>query len=358
MGRKMLIFLIGTFISYTSLCAQVKTISPQELEKLINDCKHDTNYILLDVRDVSEVKNGIIASEYCKPYHLSFNTKELENNYSILPEDTPIYIYCRTGNRSQQAADFLIKKGFNEVYSMSGGINSYDGELHDSSEFKSWSPLNVIEPSFTTGNCTSVLELSKSVNINSTISSESNLPPIITVNKIFSNGKANFTLSGKSIPELKTIRITGSYDPQTVIIMDALVSIKIPESIIGISVDTISHKIFLEINSVNSVNISDGSSIMILQAPIKGAGNPNINFIDAEIIGKDNIVMKANIYDNTSILPYVNNRYYNSSKDNNFTYSNVLLNGRVSNFKNYKGFFVEINKKKTKGRLNITKLCW
>ncbi|MCX7725961.1 MAG: rhodanese-like domain-containing protein, partial [Chitinispirillaceae bacterium] len=253
---KVSIWLIGMLllISSTSAQIQVKTISPEELKNLINDCKHDTNYILLDVREVSEVINGIIASEYCKPYHLSFNSKELENNYSILPMDMPIYIYCRSGNRSKQAASFLISKGYQEVYSMDGGINAYKGELYDSTEFKKWRPMEIVEPSFAKGNCTSVLEnLNFTGSFSRTNTNVSNGEPSIILNKTVSNEYITFTLQGKSLPEIKTIKIIATYDPAFILIMDAIVSMKIPESVVDVSVDTSAYKIFFTIKGVNNI---------------------------------------------------------------------------------------------------------
>ena len=142
-------------ISAGLISGQEKTISADDLSMLINDCQHDSNYILLDVRDVGEVENGIIASAYCKPYHMSWNANELQNNYTVLPDDVPIYIYCRSGNRSRQAATFLNSNGYTQVYSMSGGINAYRDSLYDSTEFKIWN--NLPAPSFLSAQCTTAL---------------------------------------------------------------------------------------------------------------------------------------------------------------------------------------------------------
>ena len=184
--KNILVLITAIFISISYTSAQVKTISADALKTMINDCNHDSNYILLDVRDVSEVKDGIIASDYCKPYHMSFNTKELENNYTIFPKDMPIYIYCRSGNRSQQAGNLLSNNGFQEVYSMSGGINAYTGTLHDSTELKKWNALSMVEPSFLKDNC---------------ITAVSRSPLVRTLPIPRSRGKQFFTLQGRQITQ-------------------------------------------------------------------------------------------------------------------------------------------------------------
>jgi rhodanese-related sulfurtransferase len=114
----------------------------------------DSDFILIDVRDVSEVATGIIASDCCKPYHMSWNSGELEDNYSLLPIEMAIILYCRSGNRSMQAANFLAGKDFTNLSSLDGGINSYPGELKDSSEFKEWGKLP--EPSYFAEGCDEV----------------------------------------------------------------------------------------------------------------------------------------------------------------------------------------------------------
>jgi rhodanese-related sulfurtransferase len=39
-----------------------------------------------------------------------------------LDKKNPIYLYCRSGNRSKKSADILIKLGFSEVYDLKGGF--------------------------------------------------------------------------------------------------------------------------------------------------------------------------------------------------------------------------------------------
>lgn len=59
----------------------------------------------------------------------------MEENESIGTEDIPelpdkdqlILVYCRSGNRSKQASEKLVKLGYTNIVEI-GGINSWSGE--------------------------------------------------------------------------------------------------------------------------------------------------------------------------------------------------------------------------------------
>ncbi len=52
-----------------------------------------------------------------------------EKDISELPDkDQRIYVYCRSGNRSKQAAEKLVKLGYKNIVEI-GGINDYHGEV-------------------------------------------------------------------------------------------------------------------------------------------------------------------------------------------------------------------------------------
>lgn len=43
----------------------------------------------------------------------------------LLDKSHPVALYCRSGRRSRKAAEFLIKKGFPQVYNLDKGILSW-----------------------------------------------------------------------------------------------------------------------------------------------------------------------------------------------------------------------------------------
>jgi rhodanese-related sulfurtransferase len=166
----------------TARGADLQLLSPTDLQTMITQETFESDMILIDVRDDVEVADGVIASEYCHPYHMSWNMSVLQENYSLLPTDIKIVVYCRSGSRSGQAGKFLIQNGFEDVASMSGGIFGYPGELMDASVVKPMSALP--EPSYVAP--VTVLRRQKSVRMPTSIKTEG-LP------------QKYFTLNGKTV---------------------------------------------------------------------------------------------------------------------------------------------------------------
>lgn len=104
-------------------------ITPQEAKDLI-----DTNAALIVV-DVREEE-----SEYCNddpassvplghiPGALNYpwTSGVLEERYAELPIDGEILVVCRSGNRSNQAAEFLDSKGYMQIYDMTDGMSAWE----------------------------------------------------------------------------------------------------------------------------------------------------------------------------------------------------------------------------------------
>lgn len=84
----------------------------------------DENYILLDVRRADEFESGHIPGAVNLPNE-EIGTEEIP---SLPDKEQTIYIYCRSGNRSKQAADKLLALGYTNLIEF-GGIIDYTGEL-------------------------------------------------------------------------------------------------------------------------------------------------------------------------------------------------------------------------------------
>ena len=122
---------------------------PEDLHAVISGHTVNYDFLLLDVRDHWELAKGVIASRYCRPYHLSWAAGELQEHYDLLPDSMCILIYSQTGApQSIDAANFLAGKGFPCIGCVNGGVRLYEtvGELSDSSELK---PLSLLpQPSY------------------------------------------------------------------------------------------------------------------------------------------------------------------------------------------------------------------
>lgn len=103
-------------VLFTSNQSEITKIDVETLQKrLEND-----ETILLDVREVDEYIGGHIKEAVNAPLS-SLNETELP-----YPKDEPIYVICRSGNRSAQAAQLLQQRGYTEIYDVSGGMIAWE----------------------------------------------------------------------------------------------------------------------------------------------------------------------------------------------------------------------------------------
>ena len=81
-------------------------------------------HVIVDVRRADEYAAGHIPGAILIPNE-SIGTEKPEQ----LPDkDQIILIYCRSGNRSKQAAQKLADMGYTNIYEF-GGINTWTGEV-------------------------------------------------------------------------------------------------------------------------------------------------------------------------------------------------------------------------------------
>jgi rhodanese-related sulfurtransferase len=77
--------------------------------------KYDGNPYLIDVRTKEEYDSGHLDGAINIPYEQVVET--LGDTYTV-HEDTPIVVYCRSGNRSGQAFTALKNAGYKNVYDL------------------------------------------------------------------------------------------------------------------------------------------------------------------------------------------------------------------------------------------------
>lgn len=95
----------------------IKSIKHYSAQEASQKLKKERNVVLLDVRTDNERKQGSIRGSFHIPL-MSLSSKENELKKFKAAE---IICYCRTGNRSLNAAAKLKKLGFN-VANLRGGI--------------------------------------------------------------------------------------------------------------------------------------------------------------------------------------------------------------------------------------------
>ena len=94
------------------------------MSEAVEMMESESDYIILDVRRPDEFATGHIPNAINIPNE-SIGTDEI----SELPDkDQLILVYCRSGNRSKQASQKLVKLGYSNVVEF-GGINDWKGEI-------------------------------------------------------------------------------------------------------------------------------------------------------------------------------------------------------------------------------------
>ncbi len=114
---------VGLFIAllvsmFKSSVSKVKTADHQQAVLLIN--KLDAKVI--DVRSKDEFKKGHIVDAINLPL------AEIKNNQISTLEkfkESPIIMVCNAGMTSAQAAQLMVKAGFESVYNLKGGMGEW-----------------------------------------------------------------------------------------------------------------------------------------------------------------------------------------------------------------------------------------
>jgi rhodanese-related sulfurtransferase len=123
------LFLMIFFIFLKTDASEVSAytnLSPADLHARL---VRGDSLLLLDVREVSEYRNGHITEPSGQlpltPANMPWNGSVLQTEYPRLPRNTDVVVYCGSGSRSAAASSFLDSKGFSRVYNMTGGFSTW-----------------------------------------------------------------------------------------------------------------------------------------------------------------------------------------------------------------------------------------
>ncbi|WP_415900125.1 thiosulfate sulfurtransferase GlpE [Neptuniibacter sp. QD48_11] len=78
-----------------------------------------------DIRDPNSFAQGHISGSY------NLSNENLHDYIAAADMDKPLLVCCYHGISSQQAAQFLVEQGFDEVYSINGGFEAWRVEQPD-----------------------------------------------------------------------------------------------------------------------------------------------------------------------------------------------------------------------------------
>lgn len=119
--KKILIILVVLFLitgckESNSVKESKGTISSITCNKAID--MQGEGAIMVDVREKSEYDEDHLDDAINIPY-----TVIVDNISKYADKDTKIIVYCRSGNRSNKAANSLIEAGYKNIYDL-GSINN------------------------------------------------------------------------------------------------------------------------------------------------------------------------------------------------------------------------------------------
>lgn len=102
----------------------METITVHELK---NKKENGNSFFLLDVREHHEYLVSNIEG-----HHIPYNDLESRLGEVESHKDKDVVVMCRSGNTSKDAAKILINSGFENVFSLEGGMKKWAKEIDPS----------------------------------------------------------------------------------------------------------------------------------------------------------------------------------------------------------------------------------
>jgi rhodanese-related sulfurtransferase len=108
------------FVIENTVKGLVKNVHWHDVESL----PRDGSVTLLDVRSPAEVARGKIDG------FINIPLESLRGNIDRLDKSKPVYVLCRSGQRSYIACRMLMGHGF-DAYNLAGGYRLYESVIND-----------------------------------------------------------------------------------------------------------------------------------------------------------------------------------------------------------------------------------
>ncbi len=117
---KLLVPAIAIMLSFASCTqAQQNSIDAKIFARTIAENK---NILLIDVRTPQEYAEGHIKGAK----NIDWYGENFKAEIGKLDKNKTVYVYCRSGKRSAEAAEEMRRNGFKNVYELQGGIMAWE----------------------------------------------------------------------------------------------------------------------------------------------------------------------------------------------------------------------------------------
>ena len=119
MKNKFALLLLSFFFPTVSLTScnlsnqNYTCITPEEAKKIMDK---ESNIIILDVHEKEEYDAGHIKGAMCLP----LGEVEEKAHLYLNDKSQKILVYCRSGRRSKEACNILVKLGYTNIYEFGG----------------------------------------------------------------------------------------------------------------------------------------------------------------------------------------------------------------------------------------------
>jgi len=115
MFRPFTFIFIVTILTSCQKSANINTVELSDFREILTA---GNDYILLDVRTPEEFGSGHLENAV----NINYYDQDFANQLANLDADKKVLLYCKSGSRSGEAAEKLVKAGFEEVIELKGGM--------------------------------------------------------------------------------------------------------------------------------------------------------------------------------------------------------------------------------------------
>ena len=124
--KRILLIILSTLLlsSCTALGGNSNGYRRVSVDEAVKLMKNEKNYIILDVRRPDEYSGGHIPGAINIPNE-QIGTSEIPR---LSSKSQLILVYCRSGRRSKEASEKLVRLGYTNVVEF-GGILDWKGEI-------------------------------------------------------------------------------------------------------------------------------------------------------------------------------------------------------------------------------------
>jgi NADPH-dependent 2,4-dienoyl-CoA reductase/sulfur reductase-like enzyme/rhodanese-related sulfurtransferase len=109
---------LAALVATNIMAGRFKQVRVSQVRKLV-----ESGAVIIDVREPNEFANGAVKGA------INIPLSQLRERMHEIPKDVPVYVHCRSAQRSYNAVMALVNSGYENVYNISGsflGISLYE----------------------------------------------------------------------------------------------------------------------------------------------------------------------------------------------------------------------------------------